>query len=74
MLNQEEKKKAQDIIDQKSKGTYPLNALYGDEWGKIPHQRSFGKKFKATVEDGQLTGIELSVKKTDNHQTYKVLY
>jgi len=64
--------KAQILIDKKIPGVYELMYIYGNKWDSIPSPTDFGMRFKGSVENGMLNNIVLDMKKSNNHQTYKI--
>ena len=63
---------AQALIEKLPAGVYVIKEIYGDQWNSVSSPTSFGAKFKATVEAGLLTGIQVGKLKSDNHRKYTI--
>lgn len=63
-LSQQELNCAQTLIDSASPGRYTLKKLYGNHWTKIAKPNVFGTRFVASVNEKQLTSIEIYPQKT----------
>ncbi len=73
MLSTTELLQAQSLVRGLQPGRYELSQIYGPSWLSVTNPTNFGARFKASVIAGQLEFIELSEKKSNNHQTYEIL-
>lgn len=71
-LTEDEIEVAQFRINDCAVGNFELAQIYGEFWDAIPNPTHFGKRFKQSVRKGELRGISLGVRTSDNHQTYDI--
>jgi Domain of unknown function (DUF1413) len=71
MLNHEELVEAQSLITNLTVGVrYKLKEIYGQKWINVKSPTTFGKRFKQSVLNGKVLGLQFEYTKSDNHTIY----
>lgn len=73
MLDKVELAIAIKAISKKPAGLYMVRELYGDAWPIDHRPRNYGRRLKAAVLRGDLPGVRLVGKKSNNCLLYEVL-
>lgn len=72
-LSDDELHEAAEVIQRWPPGIYTAPALFGAIWDTKPQPKVFGRRFKAAVAGGRLTGITVHPTRTgDNKTQYEV--
>lgn len=71
-LTGEDLKLAQSRIDATEPGEYEVKDIVGEKWDMIANPTDWGRRFKQSVEAGDLTGIQNVGRNVQNHQIYRV--
>ena len=73
VFTDEELREAAALIQRWPSGIYTAPDLYGPIWDTKPTPKAFGRRFKAAVAGGRLTGITVHPIRTgDNKTQYEV--
>jgi len=71
-LTEEELELCRIVREASLPGAYTLSEFLADVWEYIRDKTNFGKRFRKSVETGQLSGVVRSGRTITNHQVYTV--